>query len=131
MNVNEIRQVLAHGPGCMDEAQYHETAKKLLGAYDEMDLLVSKYMRTTNAAIHEAQKLARWKAEHLMSVSSREALKAAADIGLLRGFTLIREALAHPSFVAASQQASPHDVLKLILETIDETIAAGLEGLAS
>ena len=131
MNVNELRQILAHGPGCMNEAQYHETAKKLLGAYDEMDLLVSKYMQTTSAAIHEAQKLARWKAEHLMSVTSREALKAAADIGLLRGFTLIREALANPSFVAASQQASPHDVLKLILETIDETLAAELEGLAS
>ena len=41
MNVNEIRQVLAHGPGCMDEAQYHEVAKALLDAYDEMDLLVS------------------------------------------------------------------------------------------
>lgn len=131
MNVNEIRQVLAHGPGCMDEAQYHETAKKLLGAYDEMDLLVSKYMRTTNAAIHEAQKLARWKAEHLLSVSSREALKAAADMGFLRGFALIREALVHPDFAVRFQQVSPGEALKLILETIDETIAAELEGLAS
>ena len=59
------------------------------------------------------------------------ALKAAADMGFLRGFTLIREALMHPSFAAAFRQASPHDVLAIILETIDETIAAELEGSAS
>lgn len=118
MDIEEIKAVMAYGPNCMNEDQYHVAVQTLLAERQASQTIQKQYESALERLYETVTALTKWKAEHMIKSSSREALQWAANAGSQAALT---------EAVRAIKTAKETGMLRgLTVEETVEVLAASL-----
>ena len=128
MTLDEIRQLMAYGQGCMNEDQYHDAVKSLLQCYDNAEANISGlekalelYMKMFNSAYEKVVELTKWKMDHLNKSSPKEAIDIAVRIGMDKTFREIAAAVKVARDSCMVDHLPTKEAIDVIVSSIEST----------